>query len=40
MFIFNGPEAKASEEEIPPMEMPLSHRLGEMASPPMKQVVI
>jgi len=32
MFIFNGPEAKASEEEIPPMEMPLSHRLGEMAS--------
>lgn len=32
MFIFNGPEAKASEEEIPPMDMPLSGRLGEMAS--------
>ena len=32
MFIFNGPVAKASEEEIPPMDMPLSGRLGEMAS--------
>ena len=31
-FIFNGPEAKASQEEIPPMIMPLSQRLGEMAS--------
>ena len=27
MFIFNGPEAKASQEEIPPMDMPLSQRL-------------
>jgi photosystem II stability/assembly factor-like uncharacterized protein len=32
MFAFNGPEAKASEEELPPMDMPLSKRLGEMAS--------
>jgi hypothetical protein len=32
MFIFNGPEAKASEEELPPMEMPLSQRLSSMAS--------
>jgi hypothetical protein len=32
MFIFNGPEAKASEEELPPMDMPLSGRLNEMAS--------
>jgi photosystem II stability/assembly factor-like uncharacterized protein len=32
LFIFNGPEAKASQEEIPPMIMPLSQRLGEMAS--------
>jgi hypothetical protein len=32
MFIFNGPQAKASEEELPPMEMPLSQRLDEMAS--------
>ena len=32
MFIFNGPEAKASQEELPPMDMPLSHRLSEMAS--------
>jgi hypothetical protein len=31
MFIFNGPEAKASQEEIPPVDMPLSQRLGEMA---------
>jgi hypothetical protein len=32
MFIFNGPEAKASEEELPPMQLPLSKRLNEMAS--------
>jgi photosystem II stability/assembly factor-like uncharacterized protein len=32
MFAFNGPEAKASEEELPPMELPLSRRLNEMAS--------
>jgi photosystem II stability/assembly factor-like uncharacterized protein len=32
MFIFNGPEAKASEEELPPMDMPLSGRLNEMTS--------
>ena len=32
MFLFNGPEAKASEEELPPMDMALSRRLGEMAS--------
>jgi photosystem II stability/assembly factor-like uncharacterized protein len=32
MFIFNGPQAKASEEELPPMELPLSKRLNEMAS--------
>jgi photosystem II stability/assembly factor-like uncharacterized protein len=32
MFIFNGPEAKASQEELPPMNMPLSLRLSEMAS--------
>ena len=32
MFIFNGPQAKASEEELPPMELPLSRRLNEMAS--------
>ena len=32
MFIFNGPEAKASQEELPPMEMTLSQRLSEMAS--------
>jgi photosystem II stability/assembly factor-like uncharacterized protein len=32
MFIFNGPEAKASEEELPPMDLPLSRRLNEMAS--------
>ena len=32
MFIFNGPEAKASQEELPPMSMPLSQRISEMAS--------
>jgi photosystem II stability/assembly factor-like uncharacterized protein len=32
MFIFNGPAAKASDEEIPPMDMPLAGRLSEMAS--------
>jgi photosystem II stability/assembly factor-like uncharacterized protein len=32
LFIFNGPEAKASAEELPPMMMPLSDRLSEMAS--------
>jgi hypothetical protein len=32
MYIFNGPEAKASQEELPPMAMPLSQRLSEMAS--------
>jgi hypothetical protein len=32
MFIFNGPQAKASQEELPPMDMPLSQRLNEMAS--------
>jgi len=32
MFIFNGPEAKASQEELPPMEMTMSQRLSEMAS--------
>ena len=32
MFIFNGPEAKASQEELPPIDMPLSQRLSEMAS--------
>ena len=26
MFIFNGPEAKASQEELPPMDMPLSQQ--------------
>ena len=31
-FIFNGPQAKASQEELPPIDMPLSQRLGEMAS--------
>ena len=31
-FIFNGPAAKASEEELPPMDLPLSRRLNEMAS--------
>jgi hypothetical protein len=32
MFIFNGPAAKASDEELPPMDLPLSQRLGSMAS--------
>jgi hypothetical protein len=32
MFIFNGPTAKASDEELPPMDLPLSQRLGSMAS--------
>jgi hypothetical protein len=32
MFIFNGPSAKASQEEIPPTDMSLNQRLGEMAS--------
>lgn len=31
-FIYNGPQAKASQEEVPPVDMPLSQRLGEMAS--------
>jgi len=31
LFIFSGPEAKASQEEIPPISMPLSDRLNEMA---------
>jgi photosystem II stability/assembly factor-like uncharacterized protein len=31
-FIFNGPDAKASQEELPPMDMPLTQRLSEMAS--------
>ena len=30
-FTFNGPQAKASDEELPPMDMPLSQRLNEMA---------
>ncbi len=30
-FIFNGPEAKASQEEVPPVDMPLTARLSEMA---------
>ena len=32
VFIFNGPAAKASDEELPPMDMPLSQRLNQMAS--------
>jgi photosystem II stability/assembly factor-like uncharacterized protein len=32
LFIINGPEAKASEEELPPMNMPLAQRLSNMAS--------
>jgi hypothetical protein len=32
LFMLNGPVAKASDEEIPPMDMPLVNRLGEMAS--------
>ncbi len=31
-YRFNGPEAKASEEELPPMEVPLVQRLSAMAS--------
>lgn len=31
-FTLNGPEAKASQEELPPMDMPLLQRLNEMAS--------
>jgi len=30
MYIYNGPRAKASREELPPIDMPLSERLGEM----------
>jgi hypothetical protein len=32
LFIINGPEAKASDEELPPMDMPLAQRLSNMAS--------
>lgn len=32
LFTFNGPKAEASEEELPPMQMPLSQRLSELAS--------
>ena len=32
MFMFNGEAAKASEEETPPADIPLSARLNEMAS--------
>ncbi|MBI5008570.1 MAG: hypothetical protein HZB98_02740, partial [Bacteroidia bacterium] len=32
LFKFNGPTPKASREEIPPVEMPLSERLGEVAA--------
>jgi hypothetical protein len=32
LFIFNGPEAKASAEELPPIDVPLTDRLSEMAS--------
>jgi photosystem II stability/assembly factor-like uncharacterized protein len=31
-FKFNGPKAKASSEELPPVDMPLSDRLNEMTS--------
>jgi hypothetical protein len=31
-FTFNGPKAKASSEELPPVDMPLSDRLNEMVS--------
>ena len=31
MFRFNGPRPKASWEELPPMDMPLSQRLNEIA---------
>jgi hypothetical protein len=32
MFLYNGPVAKASSEEIPPVDVPLSDRMSEMAS--------
>jgi hypothetical protein len=32
LFIFNGPEAKASQEELPPADMPITQRLSELAS--------
>ena len=32
LFTFSGPEPKASQEELPPMDMPLSQRLNEMTS--------
>jgi photosystem II stability/assembly factor-like uncharacterized protein len=32
IFIFNGPVAKASQEEVPPTDMSLNQRLNEMAS--------
>ena len=32
IFLIEGPQPKASQEEVPPMEMPLSQRLSEMAS--------
>ena len=31
IFLIEGPQAKASQEEVPPMEMPLAQRLSEMA---------
>lgn len=31
IYMLEGPEAKASQEEVPPMEMPLAQRLSEMA---------
>ncbi len=30
-FLFNGPEAKASWEELPPIDMPLTERLNQLA---------
>jgi photosystem II stability/assembly factor-like uncharacterized protein len=32
IMTFNGPAAKASQEELPPLDMPLTQRLGEMTS--------
>jgi hypothetical protein len=32
VFTFNGPAAKASDEELLPMDVPLSQRLNQMAS--------
>jgi photosystem II stability/assembly factor-like uncharacterized protein len=32
MFIYNGPVARASSEEIPPVDVPLADRMSEMAS--------